>query len=343
MNDKWYLSQEADSSPVISSRVRLARNLTKYPFSVKIDNDQSKAMIGDVVGSIKNSYMAIGKEFDFVDLSDTDNVERLSMLEKHEISPELLRYERPVGVLVKNDDSIDIMINEEDHIRIQAIYPGNNIEKAYDMADKIDDCIEESLEYAYHKDFGYLTSCPTNTGTGLRASVMVHLPMLEKTGNLQRLAAAIAKLGMTVRGIYGEGTQPMGSIYQISNQITLGKTESEIIENLQTTCCQVIDNEFKIQKAAFTNNADDMEDSIYRALGILSSARKMSLTEAMEKLSTVRLGIIAGVVKEKRPNMPIYSIMMNIEPGNLQKRVGYSLSESQMMTERARYLREIFE
>ena len=333
---KWYESEDANKSPIISSRIRLARNLSAYPFSAKITDAKAHEMISEVRRAAPG--------FDFCDPAKEDRATRLSMVEKHDISPEIfsLGAERPIALLRDETAGSGIMLGEEDHIRIQVITAGDDLESAYTKAAQIDDLLEESLTYAYHKDFGYLTSCPTNTGTGLRASYMVHIPMLESSGNLPKIVSGLAKLGMTVRGIYGEHSKPFGSIYQVSNQVTLGKSENEIISALKNTCVQLVENELSLLKRAFTNNPDHMEDKIFRALGALTHARIHSLGEAMENLSAIRVGIISGVLRGDNFKVPVYSIMMNIEPGNMQSRAGGHLSENEMLIARAKYLREIF-
>jgi len=333
---KWYESPIANKSPVISSRIRLARNLEGYPFSSRIERTAASKMIAEV--------RAAATGFDFIDPAKEDRATRLSLVENHDISPEIfsLGAERPIALLKNESAGANIMLGEEDHIRIQAITAGDDLAAAYKKAGEVDDVLESALNYAYHMQFGYLTSCPTNTGTGLRASYMVHIPMLERTGNLPRLVSGLAKLGMTVRGIYGENSKPFGSIYQVSNQVTLGKSEEEIINALKNTCGQLVENELDLLKKAFTSNPIEMEDVIFRALGLLTHARKLPLSEAMENLSAIRVGVISGVLKETKWDATIYSIMMNIEPGNLQKRSGRALSESEMQLERASYLREMF-
>jgi len=334
----WYEHSDSDKSPIISSRIRLARNLANYPFSAKLTKDSARTMIGDVCKSLASS------NFSFIEPAKEDIMTRLSMVENHDISPEVLKYgaDRPFALLKGRSPGTSVMLGEEDHIRIQAITSGNNLDRAYAEATDIDDNLERALDYAYHKDFGYLTSCPTNTGTGLRASFMAHIPMIEKTGSLTNLINNLSKLGMTVRGIYGEGSKPFGSIYQVSNQVTLGKSEDEIIAELKSVGSQLIESELSLLQSAFTRDPMGMEDIIYRALGLLSHARKLTVNEAMESLSAIRVGILSGVLKPNVVNTPVYSIMMNIEPGNLQKIFGKHLSESDILIQRARYLREIF-
>ena len=339
--NKWYEDPASNESSIISSRIRLARNIKKYPFSIKIDDEKSREMIEDVINSIKNDYMSIGDEFEYIDLNKQEQEDSLVMVERHEISPEMLKLERPRGILLKNDESIDIMINEEDHIRIQVVYAGKNIDKAWDMADKIDDLIEESVEYAYDRRFGYLTSCPSNTGTGLRASYIMHLPFLESTGNIRELATHLSKMGMTIRGIYGEGSESFGSIYQISNQTTLGKSEKEIIDSLKTVGENIRDNETKTYEYILSRSKNKIEDDIYRSYGLLKYSRSMTMKEAMNLLSAVRVGYNRRLLTKDRPEKNIYNIMMDIEPGNIGKKYGAKTPEERDFY-RAKYLREIF-
>ena len=333
----WYEQETLDNSSIISSRVRLARNLAAYPFSVQLDYEKSCAIIDEVSAPLSDEYM-------FVALGKEDKITRLSMLEAHEISPDVLKsgVERPFALLKSHDKLASIMLGEEDHIRIQAIAPGNNLDEAYARAKEVDERLESLLDYAYHKDFGYLTSCPTNTGTGLRASFMVHIPMIEKTGSLPNLVKNLSKLGMTVRGIYGEGSKPCGSIYQVSNQITLGKSESEIIEQIKAIGAQLIESEQSLLQSAFTKSQTDMEDVIYRAIGLLSHARKLTLNEAMESLSAIKVGLLSGVLKKGVFNSPVYAIMINIQPGTVQKMMGSHLNDNDIEVYRAEYLRKIF-
>jgi len=332
----WYESDKIDKSPIISSRVRLARNLAAYPFSARITADEAVALIDTVRAAVP--------DFQLIEPSKEERAIRLSMVENHDISPEALRLagDWPFALLAGKESGIGIMVGEEDHIRIQAITPGNTLDEAFAAANEIDDYLEDTLNYAYHKEFGYLTSCPTNTGTGLRASFMVHLPMLERTKNLSNIVSNLSKLGMTVRGIYGESSKPLGSIYQVSNQVTLGKSEEEIIAELKNIGSQLVESEHALLQSAFTTNQSDMEDMIYRALGLLTHARKQTINEAMDSLSTIRIGVLSGVLKKDLVDVPIYRIMMNVEPGNLQRMAGEHLSENSMLIERARYLRELF-
>lgn len=337
---KWYNSPETDNDIVISSRIRLARNIKKYPFSARLSEKQAEQLIEDVKNSIKNSRTAFGDSFDFIKLSDLSDVNRYSLLENHAVSSEFINKKMPAALLIKDDETISIMINEEDHIRIQSVQPGYNIEKAWDIADKIDNLIEESVEYAFDEDYGYLTSCVTNVGTGIRASFMIHIPMIELYGKVETLQQAISKFGMTLRGIYGEGSEPLGSIYQISNQVTLGKSEKEIIEALKNVTEQIVEQEKEIRNAVMKEQKVDFEDKIFRSYGILTNCRKITSKEAINLLSNLRLGYITGILNDNNGNNNIYKIMMNIQPANLMKFMGKNGSSDERDIYRAEYIKK---
>ena len=331
----WYSDSIVDAAPVISSRVRLARNLKKYPYLIIINPEESKKLV-------EETENVLGSHFAPIPLAEKSDIEQRRLLERHIISPEFLKVNKPKGLMLQNDERISVMVNEEDHIRIQTIYAGNDIDSAWDTANKVDDLLEEKLQYAFDKDYGYLTSCPTNTGTGLRASLMIHLPMTVRAGSIRYLLPAVSKFGMTLRGIYGESTEPMGHIYQISNQVTMGKSEEEIISSLKTITAQIIDNENKLLEKAISSFRIDMEDQFYRAYGMLTHARKLSGKEAMEFLSTVRLGYLTQALEVPKPDKTLYEIMMSIQPGSLQSHAGRELDENERDIFRAQFLRELF-
>ncbi len=338
--NKWYDSSETDENIVISSRIRLARNVKKYPFSQKLSESQAVKLIEEVKDSIKNANSSFGNSFDFININEKSDAEKYSLLENHSISSDLMDTKKPAGVLIKDDETISIMINEEDHIRIQTVFPGYNIEKAWDIADKIDNLIEENIDYAFDENYGYLTSCITNTGTGMRASFMIHIPLIETFGQVENLTQAISKFGMTLRGIYGEGSEPLGGIYQISNQVTLGKSEKEIIEALKNVTNQIIEQEKELADNLLRDRRIELEDKVFRSYGILSNCRKISSKEAMKLLSDLRFGVITGMLNLKNKDINIYNIMMNIQPGNLLKYMNKSGNPAERDIQRATYIRE---
>jgi len=335
MNNPWFTQPDTDEGPVLSSRIRLARNLRKFPFHQKLNTPAAAEMVAEISG-------AVSADFHKLDMQSLSTAEQKVFLEKHIVSPEFLRGDLPRGLMISDDQNVSIMINEEDHLRIQSVLPGDALANALATANAIDDQIETTLEYAFHTDYGYLTACPTNTGTGLRASYMIHLPCLERTDKFKTLLPAITKFGITLRGLYGEGTESMGGIYQISNQTTLGKTEEEIIEVLQNMTRKVIEHEGHAREKMLTTHRADQENIIYRAYGVLAYSRKINTKEAMDLLSEVRLGYLYGLLDRPKPAKTIYQIMMEIQPGHLQRVAGRDMEEVDRDYARAAYLREIF-
>jgi len=341
MNTPWYQEKQIDENQILSSRVRLARNVKKYPFKNKLNNINASNLVDDAVYAAKAAGSA--SYFHELNIHSLGATEQNVFLEKHIISPEFLKDKLPKGLMISDSENVSVMINEEDHIRIQSVMPGQNLEIAYKNASLIDDLIEEKLEFAFHLEYGYLTSCPTNTGTGLRASYMIHLPCLGKTDLNKTLLPHIVKFGITLRGIYGEGTAPMGSIYQISNQNTLGKSEEEIMIGLKNITENVIKQEQESLNKLMETKRGYLEDKIYRAYGIITNSRSISAKEAMELLSDLRLGYMTGILEKPKPAKQIYQIMMEIQPGHLQRRAGEEMTDTERDIARAKYLRNSFD
>lgn len=339
---KWY-EENLDTDIIVSSRIRLARNYKKYPFSVRLSSSGAEKMIEETKRILLEGNTILSKEFEYIPVFGRNPIDKRALMESHVISPELVKKTIPCGVLLKNDESISIMINEEDHIRIQSVALGMNMSKAWDLADKIDNVLEESIEYAFNEKLGYLTSCPTNVGTGMRASYMMHLPALEWSGQLQNILYAIGKLGITVRGLYGEGTQAEGSLYQISNQITLGQSEKEIIENLNNIALQIAEQEKQIREQILKEKKEVLRDKIYRSYGTLRYARMLTTKEAMTLLSDIKMGFDMGILDEARPMISFYEFIMYVQPAILQKRVGTDLSSQERDMQRAAFIRIQFE
>ena len=334
-NGPWYQDPAIDSGPVISARVRLARNIKKYNFKAKLKDDKIKEMIAEATDALRG-------EFKVIDPSEYSDIDRRMFLEKHIISREFSTNDQPRGLMLQDDFNASIMINEEDHIRIQALSPGDEIYASWEAANRLDDLIEESVEFAFDQNYGYLTACPTNVGTGLRASFMIHLPMLDKTGHLKNLITAISKFGIAIRGIYGEGSESMGGIYQISNQVTLGKSEQDIIEGLQSVTKNVIDKEHWLREKMQGKHRLDIENNIYRAYAILTHSRKATVKEAMDMLSEIRMGYAMEILDFPKPKKSIYQIMMEIQPGHILRVAGEELDEPAQEVARAEYLRNVF-
>jgi protein arginine kinase len=338
---KWY-EENFDTDIIVTSRIRLARNYKRHPFSVRLSIPEAEKMITETKKVILEGNTILSKEFEYIPVFGKNPIDKRAMMESHVISPELVKKAAPCGVLVKNDEAISIMVNEEDHLRIQSVAAGMNMEKAWDLADKIDNILEESIEYAFNERIGYLTSCPTNVGTGMRASYMMHLPALEWSGQLQNILYAIGKLGITVRGLYGEGTQAEGNLYQISNQITLGQSEKEIIDNLNNITLQIAEQEKQIREQILKEKKEVLKDKIYRSYGTLLYARMLTTKDAMTLLSDIKMGFDMGILDEAKPIISFYEFMMYIQPAILQKRVSTDLSSQERDIQRATFVRNQF-
>lgn len=339
---KWYeLNHENHQGVIISSRVRLARNLRAYTFPNRATASVAQEVI-DVIGQVlKESPEELKGRFDQLDMTKISQTNKIAMMEMHIISPNFVKVQTPSSLILSHDEAVSIMINEEDHLRIQSMARGMNIEKALEEANRMDDLFEEKVGYAFDEQLGYLTACPTNLGTGLRASYMIHVPGLETSGQLQLILEAIGKFGLTVRGIYGEGSDAQGSVFQISNQVTLGMTEQEIVDNLTSVTKQIVEQELMVRNKLLKERRHRFEDAVYRSYGILSHARLITSKEAMTMLSDMKLGIELGIVKtEDHRNINIYNLMSKIQPANLQIMHSRHLSVEERDMARAEYLRE---
>ncbi|MGI6112888.1 MAG: protein arginine kinase [Mahellales bacterium] len=317
----WIKNKGPDSDVVISSRIRLARNIQDIPFPSIMDDKQAEEVVKTIKDAIFNSNTILASEFIDLQIDKLNDIDIQRLVEIHVISPDLIKNRKRSAVLLRRDETVSIMINEEDHLRIQCLNPGFQLENVWDLADKIDDVIEENVTYAFDEHLGYLTCCPTNVGTGIRASVMLHLPALTITGYIKGMLQTISKIGLTVRGLYGEGTEATGNMFQLSNQLTLGQSEEDIINNVTTVTHQLVEKERAARENIARHDQYGLEDKVYRSYGILSNARKISSKEAMDLLSDVRMGVDMGILKEVDINT-INQLMFEIQPASVQKLAG---------------------
>lgn len=340
---KWYEKDNINNNIIISSRVRLARNLKKYPFY----NFLNENMANDIIKEVKNTiFQGIGNAedfFEFININEKDDIEKMAMVENHIISLDLTKNDLPRAVILQKDEQLSIMLNEEDHIRIQSIECGNNIEKAFERANQIDDLLSEKLQFAFNKNFGYLTSCLTNVGTGIRVSFMVHLPMLEKYKQINEIAQNISKFGMTIRGIYGEGSKALASIYQISNQATLGKSENQILADIKNITMQIVEKEKNLRNYINKEDNTQLIDKIFRSYGILKYCKKISNAEALSHLSNLWLGVYLNIFEKDLIKSNIYNIMIMIQPANLIKRYNNLNDKQQFEIYRAKLINEMIQ
>ena len=336
---KWYLETGPEGDVVVSTRIRLARNIAEFPFLSRMSEDQFETVNKKVKDALYSANSAASNDFEFYEMEKLTPARAMSLAERHLISPQFAKDKKGRALLLSKDDSVSIMLNEEDHIRIQTLLPGMQLQEALIQANSIDDLLDEKLHYAFDENIGYLTCCPTNLGTGLRASLMLHLPATVQAGALLSLENAISKLGLTIRGTFGEGSKAKGAFYQVSNQITLGITEAEAVENLNTIAQQIISQE-RIIRESFKNKSLLLEDKIYRSHGLLKSARLLSADEFMELISDLRLGVTMGIINDISIET-INSLINEMQPATLVASAGRKLNAQSRDELRALKIREV--
>lgn len=334
----WMREEGPNNDIVLSSRVRLARNFNQHIFPTLKKEEELIKITDFFQEEFHESSFQLYKNFDLIYMRDLSEIKKRVLVEKHLISPNLIN-ENTGAVLMSENEQASIMLNEEDHIRMQLYFPGLQLAKALEEAFYIDDWIEEKVDYAYDEKMGYLTSCPTNVGTGLRASVLVHLPALVITKRMKRMIPVVNQLGFVVRGMYGEGTEAVGNMFQISNQITLGKTEEEIVADLESIIMNLIEQEREARKRLMERSSIMLEDQIYRSFGLLQHSRIMESNEAAKRLSNVQLGIDLGMIGHVSHSI-LNELMILIQPGFLQLYAGKTLTSSERDKMRSTLIRE---
>lgn len=337
----WYVQTGKDSDIVISSRIRLARNIKGIPFTTKCKPED----LEKVINIMNNEVNSLGYGLKLFRMDKIDNVTKLSLIEKHLISPEFVaKTEKSItqnlkAILLNDDENICIMVNKEDHLRIQVFSAGLDLENLKNLIVEIDEKIDEACHYACDRKYGYLTTCPTNVGTGMKASVMVHLPALTITGNINKVLQIVNSFGMNIRGLYGEGTQSLGNIYQISNNQSLGLTEDEIVKNLNIITSKITEQE-RLARKNLTKEPLELEDRICRSYGILTNARKLTSEECLKLWSDVKLGMDLGII-EGLTDLKVNKIRINSQSGNLQKYLGNNLNAYERDIERPKIIKQI--
>lgn len=335
MKMNWYLQGSENSDVARSTRIRLARNLQNIKFNLS-----KKEEIEALENRIKEGLYHIGYGLKFFKLSDMDDITKMSLVEKNLISPEFVLQKNETGsILINDEENICIMIGNEDHIEIQVFDCGLDLDNTLNLAIEMDEKIGEVLGYAISKKYGYLTACPNNVGTGLRASVMVHLPALSRTQNTKKVLEAISSFGINIRGVYGDNTESTGDMYQISNKQTLGITEKEIIQNLQVIVEKIIKQERQARKLLAKDELA-LEDLVYRSYGILSNCKKISSEETRNLLSNIKLGTDMGILKELT-DLKVQKLYLYTKPANLQKFVGEQYEAIERDIKRAEVIQQI--
>ena len=334
---EWLKGTGPISEVVMSSRTRLARNLENVPFA----NRANKKQLEEVLNSVKDAYGSVNllKDATFLRLKDLNEIDLLFLVERHLMSPEHAKDVEYKALIIDPKEIISIMVNEEDHLRIQVMQSGLNLVECWHIIDAIDTELSKKLPFAYSTRWGYLTSCPTNVGTGLRGSVMIHLPALVFSGQINKVLQAIAKLGLNIRGLYGEGTEAMGNIFQISNQVSMGISEEELIGNIERITNQIISREDSARKSIMLKYKDSVIDRISRAYGTLKSAHIITSNETVALLSAIRMGVDLGIIKELNRRM-VNELFILTQPAHLQKLEGKPLNSGERDAKRADLIRE---
>jgi protein arginine kinase len=333
---EWLRGSGPESDIVISSRIRLARNLADFPFiSRAAGTDRAeieRALKACVVKATQN------RELQYVDVNKLPGLDRQFLVERQLISREHAEAEGARGVAIDPREQVSLMINEEDHLRIQVMHSGLDLISAWEEINGIDDAVESCVTYAYSEKLGYLTACPTNVGTGMRVSVMLHLPALVITRQIDKVFRSLQKISLAVRGLYGEGSQAMGDFYQISNQITLGRSETDLVKQVSDVVPVIIDYERQARSFLVRESQETLHDRVSRAYGILRNAQTISSEETMHLLSSVRMGVNLGLIEDLA--IPtVNELFIYTQPAHLQKLRGAELGTADRNIERARYLR----
>lgn len=331
---EWLRGTGPDCDIVLSSRIRLARNLADFPFT----NRASRGERADIETQVRAAIQQADSSLIYQEVNSLEALDRQFLVERQLISRELAAGDGPRGVAIGPEENVSIMVNEEDHLRIQVMHSGLSLSEVWDRINGLDDQLEERLTYAFSVQLGYLTACPTNVGTGIRVGVMLHLPALVQTKQIDKVFRALHKINLAVRGLYGEGTQADGDFYQISNQQTLGKSEKELIRNLSDVVPQIISYERTARQALLNERRQHLHDQVSRAYGVLKTAHTISTEETMHLLSSVRMGINLGLIDDLEI-AKVNELFIHTQPAHLQKiqRVSSDVDERNMA--RAAYLR----
>lgn len=336
---KWFEQTESHQPNIVSSRVRLVRNWDQYRFPKSLSAAESETLVKRLEFGLKDLKELDGRNYEYAYLEELDELSRRALRERRILNSSILEKKDTVGLIVSGDESVSVVLNGDDHIRIQLLAPGLHLNELWKRADAIDDYINARFSYAFDEKYGYLTSFPTNVGTGMRASVTLHLPTLSLGKKFQNLVADMSRFGVTLRGVYGEGSENYGALYEVANQKTLGLSEKEILDLVAQTAGQLNSQEHQVRTLALSNHRLEREDEAYKSYGVLKYARRLSGKDAMIFLSQMMAGADDGILTFKEP-CSIYRLMLGIQTANLQKLSHKPLSKEELDVARAAYLRE---
>lgn len=335
---KWFEQVDQTRPAVVSSRVRLVRNLSEYAFPSRLSQEQSVEMIRCLELGLGDIGILDGRHYEYAWLSQLSELERRALCERRVFNSTIASVKTPASIMISDEEDTSIVFNGTDHIRLQVMAPGLHLYELWKRADRLDDHINSRFPYAFDDKYGYLTAFPTNVGTGLRASVVLHLPSLSMGKKFSGLVSEMGRFGATVRGMYGEGSENYGALYVVSNQKTLGLTEKEILDLVNKVALQLVSQENQVRKMSMEKHGLECADEAYKSYGVLKYARRLSAKDAMVFLSQLMSGVSDGVLTMKEP-CSIYRLMLGIQPANLQKLSERPLSKEELDIARASYIR----
>lgn len=335
---KWFEYVDKEHPGAISSRIRLVRNWDQYAFPSRLTQKESSEMVHKLENGLRDLGSFDGKQYEYAFLDELSELDRKALRERRIFNSTIASRKMPAGIILSEEEDTSIVLNGTDHIRLQILSPGLNLEALWKQADRLDDYINERFSYAFDKKYGYLTSFPTNMGTGMRASVVLHLPSLSLGKKFGELVSEMGRFGASVKGVYGEGNENYGALFQVSNQKTLGMTEKEIVDLVGRVAAQLLNQESQVRAMALQKHRLECEDEAYKCYGVLKYARRLSSKDAMTFLSQLMSGIADGILETREP-CPVYRLMLGIQPANLQKLSDRPLGKEELDAARAAYLR----
>lgn len=337
--NRWYEQVENDPSNIVFSRVRLARNWEEHKFPGRLEAKEARIMVQKLKEVMKGLPARDGEAYQYLDFESIEELERMALRERRLINKTLLEKKTPGGLIVSEDESVSLMLNGDDHIRMQMLLSGLDLNGCYEMVDRLDDYIGEKITYAYNSKYGFLTSYPTNVGTGMKASIVVHLPSLSLSKRFQELLEEMSRFGTTVRGVYGRSSENVGDLYEVFNQKTLGVNEQDIMELVTSVALQLSEQENQVRRMALEKHRLLREDEVYKSYGVLKYARRLGMKDAMTFLSHLKAGVADGLV-EMTEFCSIYRLMIGIQPANLQKLSNRPLGKEELESARAEFIRQ---
>lgn len=337
---KWFEKTAEDSGRpgIISSRIRLARNWEAYRFPSSLEEKEGEELVRQMEFGLKELPMVEEKRYDFLFLKDMEDLDRLAFRERRVLNRGAVENRKPSGLVLSEDEATGIVINGDDHVRLQLLAMGLYLEELWERADSLDDFINQRFPYSYDQRYGYLTSFPTNVGTGLKASVVVHLPILSRERKFPGLIAGLSRFGTAIRGVYGEGDENFGSLFEVSNQKTLGQNEKEIVHTVAKAAVQLADQESTARRLSLQRSRLEREDELFKSYGVLKYAKKLTARDAMIFLSQLMAGLSDGLMNLKEP-CSIYRLMISQQPANLQKLSDRPLGKEELDIARADFIR----